>query len=323
MDKIQTNPIGWSDTNQRIILLSGGLANQAVQYIFMRWLEMKTGEPCILDDSELCIQNPVHNGYELGYVWGVRPRLLSQCIPSTIWKNMMTRFQKWNVRIPQQLKEMGYPVTMIEEFNDRNFQGNKVCIPTGQYIPVIAKSYGFLYFNGFFGGFLRNDLQFEILKELQFPPIKDEKNMAYMRRIRNSESVCIHVRRGDFKQLGWIIPTEVYASGVQELEKRETAHLVYFIFSDEIDWCKENQVAMGLGKKDVVFIEGNHGLQAYIDMQLMSMCKHFIKGNSGFSGLATIFRERAGMTVDYTIERDDNGSPIRWKCEIREERPIR
>jgi hypothetical protein len=49
------------------------------------------------------------------------------------------------------------------------------------------------------------------------------------------------------------------------------------IFSDDINWCKNNLL---IKNKNIFFIEGN---QDYIDLWLMSMCKNNIMANSTFS----------------------------------------
>ena len=34
----------------QIVMLNGGLGNQIFQYIFFRWLEVRSGEQCVIDD---------------------------------------------------------------------------------------------------------------------------------------------------------------------------------------------------------------------------------------------------------------------------------
>lgn len=53
-----------------------------------------------------------------------------------------------------------------------------------------------------------------------------------------------------------------------------------WVFSDDINWCKEN---LNLTKHTVYYINWNKAEDSYIDMQLMSLCKHNIIPNSSFS----------------------------------------
>lgn len=63
----------------KIALIGGGLGNQTFQYIFSRWMELATGEPCYLDDCSFFFEKAAHNGYEMERVFpDSRPRLLSR-----------------------------------------------------------------------------------------------------------------------------------------------------------------------------------------------------------------------------------------------------
>ena len=57
---------------------------------------------------------------------------------------------------------------------------------------------------------------------------------------------------------------------------------LYVIFSDDIQWCKENIREM-VGNREVVFVDWNKGEQSFRDIQLMTLCKHNIIANSSFS----------------------------------------
>ena len=57
---------------------------------------------------------------------------------------------------------------------------------------------------------------------------------------------------------------------------------LYVIFSDDIQWCKENIGGL-VGNREVVFVDWNKGEQSFRDIQLMTLCKHNIIANSSFS----------------------------------------
>ena len=53
----------------------------------------------------------------------------------------------------------------------------------------------------------------------------------------------------------------------------------YFVFSDDIVWCKENLNILS----NAHYIDWNNNDESWIDMYLMSQCKHNIIANSTFS----------------------------------------
>jgi hypothetical protein len=93
--------------------------------------------------------------------------------------------------------------------------------------------------------------------------------------IRNIKCTGIHVRRGDYLKYPNHHPVqtlEYYLSGIEALKDKTE---LFLIFSDDIEWCKDNMKI-----KNAVFIENE---KDYIEMYLMSLCKHNIISNSSFS----------------------------------------
>ncbi|MDR1877050.1 MAG: alpha-1,2-fucosyltransferase [Flavobacteriaceae bacterium] len=143
-----------------------------------------------------------------------------------------------------------------------------------------------IYFNGFFQSekyfkniepILRED--FKLLTPLSSP---SEKILAV---IKNVNSVSIHIRRGDYvtntgaNQLFGLCDLDYYKKAVRLIESKiEAPH--YFIFSDDIEWAKQN-IQVGNSKTD--FIDFNDSSKNYEDMELMKNCKHNIIANSSFS----------------------------------------
>jgi hypothetical protein len=100
-------------------------------------------------------------------------------------------------------------------------------------------------------------------------------------KIESTNSICVHVRRADFLTN----PTSGF-HGVEYFEKAEGILLerlpdrTYFVFSDDIDWCRETLVFGGR----TIFVSDDFGEhKARDDFRLMSSCKHFIIPNSTFS----------------------------------------
>ena len=123
---------------------------------------------------------------------------------------------------------------------------------------------------------LRNDFTFK--NEL------DDKNLKILNEIKESNSVSLHIRKGDytnaahtnyFFQADWM---NYYGMATGAIMKNIKNRPKFFIFSDDIAWAKQNTFA-----PDSVFIESNRGFDSWKDMMLMSNCKHNITANSTFS----------------------------------------
>ncbi|MGF2414096.1 alpha-1,2-fucosyltransferase [Ferruginibacter sp.] len=131
-------------------------------------------------------------------------------------------------------------------------------------------------------GYLEN-IQNVLQQNFAFNMPADTVNTALMEKIRTSNSVSLHVRRGDYlndhwqKILGVINGAAYYTNAMDYINQHFTAPH-YFIFSDDIQWAKEN-----LKVNNCTYVDNNKGKSSYIDMYLMSLCKHNIIANSTFS----------------------------------------
>jgi hypothetical protein len=108
-----------------------------------------------------------------------------------------------------------------------------------------------------------------------------ESSKAYLEMIGASsfESVCVHVRRGDYTNLSMSLPVEYYRRAIKRLcEERRNCHLRYFFFSDDPVWCESIFSYI----KDVVFVAGDTE-NSVEDLRLMVACQHHIIANSTFS----------------------------------------
>ena len=127
------------------------------------------------------------------------------------------------------------------------------------------------------------DIKHYINHEFVFKIPKDQKNRELIDKIINCNSVSIHIRRGDYLSIYWekklaiITDNKYYKNALEYLEKK-IKHLHFFVFSDDIQWVKEN-----LKLPNCTYVEHNIGKNSYVDMYLMSLCKHNIIANSTFS----------------------------------------
>lgn len=290
----------------KIQFLNGGLANQAFQYIFARYYELSHPEEIMYMDDTYFALNSVHNGYELEKVFGIRPHMLSECFDEEVWNFILDERRKGK-SVPQIFCENGIPFSMLSEvgksyksFNP--FEGSVLFCKTNEYCPDILEIKQDIYYHGYWinkGWFAKYKEVF--LQEFRFPDIADSKNADYLDRIQHTNSVSLHVRRGDFVKINRAFDSEQYRDLVKAFLDNTQEKWELFVFSDDIPWCKEHQKEMGLNAFSAIhYIEGNSQGKNYIDMQLMSQCKGMIISNSSFCYLAALLNTRKTEWVNST-----------------------
>lgn len=228
-----------------IVKLMGGLGNQMFQYSFGRFISDKTGRDLILDTSFLDRRDMgedfTYRNYDLD-VFNLDVKVVS-----SFDEPFELVSQDWNHlhKLESKLIE-----NIIESKSDN------------------------IYLEGYWQSpkYFNNENYFEF----KYPIL--DSSLKLMEEIKNTESVMIHVRRGDFLKnqdfSGYYGKEYVYKS----LSYLPVKNYNFFIFSDDIEWCYENLSELG------VIVDNSHaGFKNSNHLQLMSMCKYFIIPNSSFS----------------------------------------
>jgi hypothetical protein len=140
-----------------------------------------------------------------------------------------------------------------------------------------------------------HDVESRLRQEFSFrdPPCMAAKPI--LERIESTESVCVHVRRGDFltNPLNGLHGREYYDKGA-EIIRRSKSNLSFFVFSDDIPWCRENLEFNG----DMRFMDDDFEPQKFRDdLRLMAACKNFIIANSSFSWWAAWMNQHPAKIV--------------------------
>lgn len=113
--------------------------------------------------------------------------------------------------------------------------------------------------------------------------VLNEKNNHIVSLIQNTNSVAVHIRRGDYcdscrKDLFLQSCTPQYYEAAINVMKEKYQAPVFFVFSDDIPWVKVN-----LNIPNAYYIDWNKKKDSYLDMYLMSLCTANIIANSTFS----------------------------------------
>jgi len=133
----------------------------------------------------------------------------------------------------------------------------------------------------------RNDIL--NLFEMSFD-IKEYISKKY-KKILEGDTCSIHVRRGDYLKKSEYHPLQdlsYYEKAISSVSKNNNG-VKFIVFSDDISWCKEV-----FKNYNFTFIEGERD---YIDLYLMSLCKHNIIANSSFSWWSAWLNRNENKTV--------------------------
>jgi hypothetical protein len=126
---------------------------------------------------------------------------------------------------------------------------------------------------------------------------KISHNEDFFQLISNSNSVSIHVRRGDYLNESspfQIMGLDYYKNAIELIEKIDNSELKYFVFSDDLNWCRENLWELN---RELVYVDINKGLNSISDIYLMSSCNHNIISASSFSWWGAFFNPNPCKTV--------------------------
>lgn len=143
-----------------------------------------------------------------------------------------------------------------------------------------------------------HDIRQTLLKDFTFREPLSGRNLELSGRMKETSSVALHIRRKHYvpappqKEVHGTCPPEYIFSAIQYMRQQVT-HPVFFIFSDDIAWCRQNLQL----PEETHFADFNTGKNSYRDMQLMSLCRHNIIANSSFSWWAAWLNEHPDKIV--------------------------
>lgn len=122
-----------------------------------------------------------------------------------------------------------------------------------------------------------------IRREVVLKKEYEVQNKELIDLINQTNSVSLHVRRGDYVanpttlKMHGICSLEYYAQAIAKIKEQVTKPY-FFIFSDDPEWVIQN-----LKLTDQYYIVSGKGYADYQELSLMSYCKHHIIANSSFS----------------------------------------
>ncbi|MDE1177730.1 MAG: alpha-1,2-fucosyltransferase [Edaphobacter sp.] len=140
-----------------------------------------------------------------------------------------------------------------------------------------------IYLDGYFQAHqYATEIEETLRAELTLCQAPQEKNRIVFEQIQSCEHpVSLHVRRGDYTTIYGgrdALPMTYYQNAIDAIQGR-VAKPTFFVFSDDIAFCRENLPA---GPR-YIFVDHNNEMEAHEDLRLMSSCCDHIIANSSFS----------------------------------------
>ncbi len=254
-----------------IVRVMGGLGNQLQQYALYKKFE-SMGKEARLDVSwffDAAAQESIltRRELELSYFDKLIIRIATKEEIESVLGRQYTEPEKFMKKVAGKL----FPST------------NPVFTESEMYHPEILK-WNQKYLVGYWAcESYYADILERLREEIRFPDSPDERNREILKRMQETESVSLHVRRGDYlnpeneKLFGNICTDLYYESAIATILERYP-HAQFYVFSDDADYVREKY----RGDRYRI-IDWNHGKDSFYDMMLMSRCKHNICANSTFS----------------------------------------
>lgn len=253
------------------VKLFGGLGNQMFQYAMGRAISLRENAELLIDTSFYNVtpdrDDTSKRSFELN-IFNLPLREVTQSelkilkpISLRILNTLLYKFSLGAVQFPNYFFEnqIGY-----------NKSINK--IRSHCYLSGYWQSYK--YFEN-----IKDDLKLAF----KFPTILDSSIKSIINDISKNNSISIHIRRGDFVNnsslhFHSLCSIEYYEQAIKYFNDR-FSEITFYIFSDDILWVKKHLQLPSNCK----FVTKNSAHNSYIDMHLMSLCKHNVIANSSFS----------------------------------------
>lgn len=247
------------------IILSGGLGNQMFQYAAARALSLRLGTGVMFDLYKLQKRSKaVKRNYGLG-IFDLKAKYVYSL------KNIFF------VKSYGYLKKYRFGENILRAskfFHDKRasvYDSGFESLSSGNVLMGYFQNEN--YFKKY-ADVIRHDFYFDIRLSA------DKQSLE--QKICFTNSVSIHIRRGDYMNPDsnlQMLSLEYYYKAMEYISTK-IKDPYFFIFSDDMEWVKQNFVPKNVS---YTYIDPNKEDAAYIDMLLISKCKHNIIANSSFS----------------------------------------
>ena len=255
-----------------VMKISGGLGNQLFQYAVGRAVSIQCQVPLKLDIS--AYENyKLHNGYRLDQ-FNINADIANE--------EEISYLKGSSNRLFRVLRRLGW----IKK--DTYYAEKERTVYDADVFKKMS-----LYLDGYW----QNEEYFSQIRAILLKELTPNQNLsinaqAHQEKILRTNSVSIHVRRGDYlnhPEIG-VLDIEYYKRAVSYI-KEKIEFPVFYVFSNDVVWSKENFQFIDAP----IFIEDTK--TEIDDLILMSQCQHNIVANSSFSWWAAWLNNNVDKNV--------------------------
>lgn len=251
-----------------ITRLQGGMGNQMFQYAFGRALAVKNNTTLGLDLEYLLDRTPrkgfTFRNYDLD-LFSIQAEMVQQATVPMFYRS----FGSGTMGL---LLNKVRDTLLLAPGKEKGFSLDEKKLMLGDETYLYGYWQSYKYFESI-ADTIRKDFTIRMPLPDHIQELKKE--------IESKNSVCIHVRRGDYvgNSVHEVVGRSYYDMALVKLKERTPIEHVY-VFSDDIQWCKD---ALSFSFPTTYVGQEYAGERAIGHFALMRACTHFIIPNSSFS----------------------------------------
>lgn len=245
----------------------GGLGNQMFQYALGRQLAYIHKTTLKLDTFDLLDRHPrrknhIYRNYDLS-TFNIKAEFATK---AEVKRFTVPRTNNKYIYYLKNLIRRHHNIVKQRHFH---FDESILSVPDWSYLEGMWQSEK--YFSNV-ESIIREDFSLDFALSSEAVKMADK--------IESSMSICLHLRRGDFvaNPVHGTCSLRYYYRAIEYIaNKVKDPH--FYIFSDDIKWCKEN---LQINHPSTLMMHDFAGEKFKYDLKLMISCKHLIISNSTF-----------------------------------------
>lgn len=187
--------------------------------------------------------------------------------------------QFFELAIPERVDNI--KVRFIFEVLGKIFRRLPLCLVPKWYCTRKCLNHDAVYFENYLQDKSYFESEDSSWLQLKKPQNFSESYLEFEQLIKNTNSVAIHIRRGDYVKSGSdyedLTSTQYYHTAINK-SKEVFSDPQFFFFSDDLDFVKT--IFKG---ENIHYVDCNRGTDSYLDILLMSQAKINVMANSTFS----------------------------------------